>query len=84
MTASYDQTLSVWDLRANNRDPIQTMKDFTDSVTAVAHTNSAIIAGCVDGFLRTYDLRSGMVHQDYLRDPITSLRLSNDSKCCLR
>lgn len=83
ITASYDQTVSVWDLRSNSQSPVQTLKDFTDSVTSVTHSSSAIIAGCVDGFLRIYDLRRGQVHQDYLRDPITSVRLSHDSKCCL-
>ena len=33
MTASYDNTLKFWDLRSVNREPIQTLSDFRDSVT---------------------------------------------------
>ena len=82
-TASYDKTVSAWDLRSNSREPIQTMKDFTDSVTSVIVTQSSVIAACVDGNLRTYDIRSSLLNTDNLKDPITSVRLTNDKKCAL-
>lgn len=83
VTASYDQTVRCWDLRSNNREPIQTMSDFKDSVTSLALTDSAIVAGSVDGYVRTYDMRVGVLQQDYLRDPVTSVRLSDDHKTYL-
>ena len=42
MTCSYDQTMSIWDLRSSGRDPIQRMLDFRDSVTCVTHLRSSI------------------------------------------
>jgi mitogen-activated protein kinase organizer 1 len=83
MTGSYDQRLCVWDLRSSTREPIQSFEDFTDSVTSITHNNSAIVAGCVDGTLRTYDLRSGLLHNDKIDDPITSIRFRSDKKCVL-
>jgi mitogen-activated protein kinase organizer 1 len=38
MSGSYDKTLCIWDLRSNNKDPIQTLTDFKDSVTCITHT----------------------------------------------
>lgn len=82
-TASYDKTVCAWDLRSNSREPIQTMKDFTDSVTSVIITQSSVIAACVDGNLRTYDIRSSLLNIDNLKDPITCVRLTHDKKCAL-
>lgn len=82
-TASYDKTVSAWDLRSNSREPIQIMKDFTDSVTSVILSQSSVIASSVDGCLRTYDIRSNMLNCDDIKDPITCVRLTNDNKCAL-
>lgn len=99
------KTVCIWDLRAHNRDPIQSLSDFTDSVTSVAHTPSDIVtgncvfvwwlvdncscgrldrhdaSGCVDGHLRTFDMRNGKQSDDHLRDPILSVALTYDLKC---
>jgi mitogen-activated protein kinase organizer 1 len=83
ITCSYDQTMCVWDLRSVSRDPIQKMMDFRDSVSCVAHSSNTITAGSVDGFVRTYDMRNGKLHSDYLRDPVTSVRYSNDQRSIL-
>ncbi len=80
ITASYDQTVSLWDLRTNTRDPIQTLRDFSDAVTSLVHSPNTITTGCVDGFVRTYDLRVGALHADYVQDPVTHLRLGNDNR----
>jgi mitogen-activated protein kinase organizer 1 len=80
-TASYDQTLKAWDLRTSNRDPIQIMQDFKDSVTCIARTDSALIAGSVDGFIRIYDMRKGQLQNDNLKHPVTSVRVSSDQNC---
>lgn len=90
LTGSYDKTISCWDLRANNRDPMQILSDFKDSVSSVRHSNKGlgyIIASSVDGKIRIYDMRYGKLHNDNHTNPITCVRLSNDNKtyisCCL-
>eukprot|EP01040_Poterioochromonas_malhamensis_P008027 gene8027-8677_t len=82
-TASYDKTVKCWDLRANQRDPIQTLSDFTDSVTFVRQSSSAIFASSVDGTVRIYDMRQGFMHTDRFHDPVTSLQVSEDEKTYL-
>jgi mitogen-activated protein kinase organizer 1 len=80
-SASYDQTVKCWDMRTINRDPIQIMSDFKDSVTCLARTDFAILAGCVDGNVRIYDLRKGQLQTDNLKHPITSIQVSSDQNC---
>lgn len=75
-SASYDQKVHLWDLRTKNRSPLQILSDCKDSATSVAISQEAIVVGCVDGMLRTYDLRKGLLHTDTLVDPVVSVRLS--------
>ncbi|RYY82421.1 WD40 repeat domain-containing protein [archaeon] len=83
-TASYDGSVKCWDLRAQHlRDPIQSMTDFKDSVTSLAQTEYSIIAGSVDGYVRIYDMRRGLMQADYLHDPITSVITSPDARSYL-
>ena len=85
LAASYDQTLSCWDLRSQSREPVQRMTDFKDSVSCLARTpgDGAVLAGSVDGCVRTYDLRRGALHTDNLGLPVTSLAVSGDGHTCL-
>jgi mitogen-activated protein kinase organizer 1 len=77
-SASYDQKVHLWDMRTQNRIPLQTLADCKDSATSVAMSGAAIVVGCVDGVLRTYDMRKGLLHEDSLVDSIVSVRLSHD------
>ena len=83
LSASYDQTVRLWDLRSNSYDPIQILDDFKDSVTSVQTTSYEIICGCVDGKIRVFDLRAGRMHADDCVEPVTYCALTNDSKCVL-
>lgn len=85
MSASYDQTVSFWDLRSNMRDPIQRLSDFKDSVTSLAITDNVIFAGSIDGCLRSYDLRQGLLNVDSFGtgESITCVRTTKDYRCAL-
>jgi len=83
MSGSYDQSVCLWDLRASNRDPLQTLRDCKDSVTSIAHTDQEIIVGCLDKTLRIYDIRRGLCHSDDMTLPITCVRLTHDRKSVL-
>ena len=84
LSASYDRTVCLWDLRSNMRDPIQSLTDFKDSVTSLARTGSSILAASVDGCLRTYDLRKGLLHVDaFPGECITCVRTTHDKNCAV-
>jgi mitogen-activated protein kinase organizer 1 len=82
-SGSYDKTTHIWDLRSHMREPIQSLTDFTDSVTSIALSRSEIIVSCVDGKVRTYDIRMGRMLVDEMYDPVTYVCLSYDQRCAL-
>ena len=83
LTGSYDKTVRLWDVWSHGRDPIQTLPAFRDSVTSVAAGAHEIVAGSVDGTVRTFDLRRARALTDALHDPVTCVTLSRDGKCVL-
>ncbi|KAK9915970.1 hypothetical protein WJX75_006744 [Coccomyxa subellipsoidea] len=84
VTGGYDQAVRVWDMRSRSVDAIQTIKSFADSVTSVAVSpNAEILAACVDGTVRRFDVRGGCVYVDQMHAPVTSMALSHDGNCVL-
>ena len=84
-TASYDATVCLWDARSSNTyRPIQVLKDAKDSVTAVdicslSNENDVVIrTASVDGIVRTYDMRRGMLQCDNYGSPIVSMARSTN------
>ena len=59
------------------------LRSFKDSVTSVATCGHEVIAGSVDGAVRSFDVRTGRVITDTLHPPVTSVSLSSDSQCVL-
>mmetsp|Transcript_12170 Transcript_12170/g.18379 ORF Transcript_12170/g.18379 Transcript_12170/m.18379 type:complete len:320 (-) Transcript_12170:135-1094(-) len=83
-TGSYDKQLHIWDLRSHNREPLQVLTDFKDSVTCVQHTRTQILASSVDGYVRTYDLRIGQMHSDSVcSEGVVYVKPSYDMNCAL-
>ena len=90
ITGCYDRALRFWDMRAPAREPLQAMRGFGDSVTSIALPSFAsgaacdeVVTGCVDGIVRTYDLRRGLILADDFAAPVTCVSLSRDKKCIL-
>ena len=76
VSASFDGSVKVWDVRSTNYKPIMTFSDAKDSVTDVLVFDAEIIASSVDGRVRSYDLRTGMCEVDVIGYPVTSLGVS--------
>jgi len=96
VTASYDATVAIWDGRSRDIKPIQVLKDAKDSVTTVhviqdecdvgghesSRNNTAEIrTASIDGCVRTYDLRRGLLLCDNFDSPVTSMAQTKDGKC---
>ena len=73
VTGSYDATVKIWDLEARNMRPIQTLFDFTDSVTKIQVTTDQIICASVDEHLRIYDIRMGKLYTQHMNAPVNGL-----------
>jgi mitogen-activated protein kinase organizer 1 len=85
-TASYDATVCLWDARSSNTyRPIQVLKDAKDSVTAVdicssSNEDDALIrTASVDGIVRTYDIRKGILQCDNYGSPVVSMARSKNN-----
>lgn len=83
VSGGYDRSVRVWDCRSKSWDPIQTMDLFGDAVTSVCVREHAIIAGSVDGTVRTFDVRRGEMVTEHLHQPVCSVALSHDGNCVL-
>eukprot|EP00252_Welwitschia_mirabilis_P010255 TRINITY_DN23438_c0_g1_i2.p1 TRINITY_DN23438_c0_g1~~TRINITY_DN23438_c0_g1_i2.p1 ORF type:complete len:303 (-),score=27.39 TRINITY_DN23438_c0_g1_i2:268-1176(-) len=83
VSAGYDRTLRAWDCRSASVDPIQIIDSFTDSVTSVCLTKTEILAGSVDGTIRTFDIRVGREIVDNVGQSVNCVSLSNDYNCIL-
>ncbi|KAK3279287.1 hypothetical protein CYMTET_12816, partial [Cymbomonas tetramitiformis] len=81
VTAGYDQAVKFWDCRSQSIDAIQTLTGFKDSVSTVRVQGTCVVAGSVDGTVRTYDVRRGRVTTDDLVQPVTFMQLSHDHRC---
>ena len=81
LSGSYDATVRIWDGRSRSYEPIQTLKEAKDSVTDVHVAGSMIRSASVDGFVRTYDLRKGVIRCDDFGSPITSMAPTRDGQC---
>ena len=66
ISGSFDATVRLWDCRSQNTKPIQVFEEARDSVSSVHVVEHEIITGCVDGRLRVYDLRMGMMFVDVI------------------
>jgi len=82
-SASYDQTVRLWDCRSQSQEPAQVLDDAKDSVTCVMVIETDVVASSVDGRIRTYDVRMGRLLTDVINQPVTWMCLSNDRNCIL-
>lgn len=83
VSAGYDKSVRVWDCKSHSTEPIQIIETFLDSVMSVCVTTTEIIAGSVDGTVRTFDIRTGREISDSLGQPVNCISLSNDGNCVL-
>ncbi len=80
-----DTTVRLWDVRSRDPKPLMVLDEAKDGVTSVvvAGSHHEIVAGSVDGRIRSYDVRAGKIITDVMPGPVTSLDLSRDSKTLL-
>jgi mitogen-activated protein kinase organizer 1 len=88
VSASYDASVRLWDGRSRSYEPIQTLKDAKDSVSSVhcvQKDNLAVIrTASIDGVVRCYDLRMGLLQCNDVGDPITGMCTAmGDDQCVL-
>mmetsp|Transcript_3439 Transcript_3439/g.4000 ORF Transcript_3439/g.4000 Transcript_3439/m.4000 type:complete len:358 (-) Transcript_3439:42-1115(-) len=89
LSGSYDGTVRIWDGKSGNSNPIQTLTDALDSVSCVKvvqdanDTTTEIITTSIDGCVRVYDVRKGLLHvHDLGKDvALTCISQTSDNMC---
>ena len=90
LSASYDGTVRIWDGRSFSTTPVpvQTLtdaRDYVSSVTVLEKKNDLceIVTSSIDGKLRTYDVRRGLMNEDDLGTNValTCFAHTSDSLC---
>ncbi|KAL8972752.1 MAG: hypothetical protein Q9183_000367 [Haloplaca sp. 2 TL-2023] len=66
VSGSFDATVRLWDCKSQSTKPIQVFEDSKDSVSSLHVLGHEIVTGSVDGKMRTYDLRMGIMYCDNL------------------
>ena len=64
ISGSFDATVRIWDAKSQSTKPIQVLEEAKDSVSSLQVVGREILTGCVDGRLRMYDVRMGLVSSD--------------------
>lgn len=66
ISGSYDATVRLWDCKSQSMKPIQVLEESRDSVSTLHVAGHEIVTGSVDGRIRIYDLRMGMIYADVI------------------
>ncbi|KAL8759128.1 MAG: hypothetical protein Q9184_003719 [Pyrenodesmia sp. 2 TL-2023] len=83
VSGSFDATVRLWDCKSQSTKPIQVFEDSKDSVSSLHVLGYEIVTGSVDGKMRLYDLRMGMMYADTIGHPITSVQQTSDGNAVL-
>jgi mitogen-activated protein kinase organizer 1 len=81
VSGSFDASVRIWDVKSQQMKPIMVLDEARDSVSCVLAGEGGeyeILAGSVDGRVRCYDLRKGVLETDVIGSSVTSLQRTRD------
>ncbi|CDR95249.1 WD domain, G-beta repeat containing protein, putative [Babesia bigemina] len=79
-TGSDDRNVRFWDHRS--RGAVSTFNDAKDGISSVCERDCVVVASSVDGAVRSYDLRKGLLKTDYFQKPVVNVCVSTAVEDC--
>lgn len=83
ISGSFDASMKIWDGKSQSRKAIMSMGDAKDAVSSVLVLGHEIVAGSVDGRVRSYDIRMGRCTVDVVGYSVTSLAATKGGETLL-
>lgn len=85
VSGSDDRSVRLWDCKSKDAKPLMVLDEAKDNVSSLAVPDNGyeLVAGSVDGRIRSYDIRVGRVTQDIVAAAVTSVSVSRDAKTML-
>ena len=65
-SGSYDSTVRLWDTKAQSGKPLMTLSEARDSISTLSVLDHEIVTGSIDGKVRSYDIRMGIMSEDVI------------------
>lgn len=80
--ASEDRMVRAWDGRQASRAPVIVLDHAKDTVMSVAVSKDEplLLTGSIDGCVRLYDIRRGILQTDQIHHPVTSVQLTANNQ----
>ena len=63
-TGAYDTHVRIWDCKSNAFQALQVLTEASDSISEVLLHDTELITSSIDGSIRTYDIRRGVLSTD--------------------
>lgn len=85
VSGSDDTSVRMWDVKSRDTKPLMVLDEAKDGVSSIVVPGNGyeVVAGSVDGRVRSYDVRMGRVTLDVMPGPVTSLDVARDAKTLL-
>jgi mitogen-activated protein kinase organizer 1 len=83
VSGSYDATVKMWDCKGQGYKAVMSLGEARDSVSSVVVVGWEVLAGSVDGRVRTYDVRMGRCVVDVVGWAVTALARTGDGAAVL-
>ncbi|EDR29734.1 mitogen-activated protein kinase organizer, putative [Entamoeba dispar SAW760] len=82
-SGSFDMKVKLWDLISKSNTPLMSLNQAKDSITSISIEDNQLFTTSMDGFIRVYDLRKGLIISDDIKKPLTSLSIINSTTISL-
>lgn len=63
---SFDSTVRLWDTKTQSGKPLMILSEARDSISALFVLDHEIVTGSIDGRVRSYDIRMGIMSEDVI------------------